>query len=706
MAGYANTATFDHLQITKKFERGAAFSTTEESVFAMLGITLDSMRSQSQAFIDQSNDIQNITSTSPTQKKTMDTAAGGDGAEYIPEKPDVGNLKDKDEEDPNWLERISGNFTTGGDLEDGATFTQADIAIPGFLDSNCIPCGFRIQFLGQLNLKADLKGFGLQFLEMWKQAFNKMLEQIQQIINMFSNLDKFVDLCAFFKFINDFVCIPDLQAMLSALMALLAKVGFEFGGILDLTLGLIAPLFAPFLSGLVTMLNRYVLMVIEPLECIIDAIQRMLSKLDYNVLFKNIQSLDRQFNFDPPAGLQSLFGAQVNERPDPRPPIETPPALQWIPFVDAHVERADIQEADPIYTKDFNLLWPVSNAIERDNAEKQEAIEKATDELAAVRKAGRKINGVDQEAIAAYRERERQAKENLQNAQDAKDLSEIGRANKKIDETVANFKSMLFKMVAYVREAIESINAFLRELFDELKKILSEYLGGSGSLVFELFKKLEILQIVGFIGALIAALSNNRNCDPEDAGAIKLEDVIGDVNAGLQAWTDQDGRIHIQRNDDEINNAIDSLVGILGRLPQPNPDLPSSLGSPANAGNLGPGDSSGLAGAGPNSGIGPQGIQGDLGISPSDPNRPISTGIGPKGSFGRGGKGQSSTDNVARQRLKGLIQLTGDDVLDAQIARTTEAFTTSTNVTFDCPLQTSVAQTEQINKWIRELNSE
>lgn len=680
MAGYANTATFDHMQITKKFERGAAFSTTEESVFAMLGITLDSMRAQSQAFIDQSNDIQNINKTSPTQKTQMNTAAGDDGADYIPDDPDVKNLKNKDDEDANWLERIEGNFTTGGELGAGATFSSREIAIPGTLDSNCIPCGLRIQLAGQLNLKADMEGIGTQYLEMWKQAHAKMVEQLEQITKMFDNLDKFVDICAFFKFINDFVCIPDLQALLSALMALLSKIGFEFGGLIDLVLGFIAPLIIPFLSGLVNILTRYVLLIVAPLECIIDAIQNMLNKLDYNVLFKNIESLDRQLNFNPPADLQWLLGAQTKAKKQEGIKV---------PFVDIHIPRTDIDTTEPIYTAEFNLLGAAGNAVKKDNAKKQAAIEKATDELAAIRKAGRKVDGSDPEAIAAYREQERQAKKNLQNAQDAKDLSQIGRINKEITATVANFKSILFKMIAYVREAVETIEGFVREFFDELKKILGQYLGGSGNLVFELFKKLEILQIVAFIGALITALTSNRNCNPEDEGAIQLSDVIGNTNSGLTVYTDADGGVHIERDDGEINNAIDALVAALGNTPNPNPDVPSSAGSEANWDNVGPGAGSNL---------------GDLGVGPSDTNRPNATGVGPQGTFNRGGKGP--TDNIAKQRLKGLIQLTGDDVLDSQIARVTEAFTSSTKVTFDCPLQTSVSQTEQVNKWIRELNSE
>ena len=62
-------------------------------------------------------------------------------------------------------------------------------------------------------------------------------------------------------------------------------------------------------------------------------------------------------------------------------------------------------------------------------------------------------------------------------------------------------------------------------------------------------------------------------------------------------------------------------------------------------------------------------------------------------------------DATPRQKLKSLIEFTGDPILDASIARATEALTTPVNVVFKCPLQTTVRQAEQVNKWVRELNT-
>ena len=65
-------------------------------------------------------------------------------------------------------------------------------------------------------------------------------------------------------------------------------------------------------------------------------------------------------------------------------------------------------------------------------------------------------------------------------------------------------------------------------------------------------------------------------------------------------------------------------------------------------------------------------------------------------------KGSTLIDGT-RQRVKSLIKLTGDPVLDDTIARTVDIATSPMRVTFRCPLQTSVADTEKVNQWIQEL---
>ena len=63
-------------------------------------------------------------------------------------------------------------------------------------------------------------------------------------------------------------------------------------------------------------------------------------------------------------------------------------------------------------------------------------------------------------------------------------------------------------------------------------------------------------------------------------------------------------------------------------------------------------------------------------------------------------------DNRSRQKLKSLVKFTGNDALNSSISRAVDNLTTPMKVKFKCPLQTSVAQAEQVNKWIRELDSE
>ena len=132
----------------------------------------------------------------------------------------------------------------------------------------------------------------------------------------------------------------------------------------------------------------------------------------------------------------------------------------------------------------------------------------------------------------------------------------------------------------------------------------------------------------------------------------KIEPWIPETT-GFKVWTDEDGTIHIDGDQAELDAAVDTLVQATGVQPD---SLQKSLD--------GGGD----------------------GTSSAEKDR-------------------GGVPDTASQKLKSLIEFTGDPVLDSEITKTAELVTRQVNVTFKCPLNTSVAQIEQINQWIREVNA-
>ncbi len=637
------TELVDCLIIAKKFERGAIYATNEESVFAMMGPILDTTRIQTSSFVEQMDADDAISVPQSTQEKLSSQAATANILGTEATSSIARNIDKADSNDEDFAQTIAGNF--------GVTDEDGSFNIDGIFDSKCIPCGFRLDTLEALNAEvgSGFAGALSEYLQFWEGLLKQQWEQLQQMLKMFTSTDPFIDLCALIKFITGFMCVPDIARMLSALMALMSKTSFEFGGVFDLILQLIAPLMSAFLGNIVSTIEKYIAMVIKPLECIIDSMQALFAKLDYNILFSNIDSLDKHINMGGPRAGANFPGTsereRKNRREDPRgdftfrlnkPRIN--PEEPKVPWIDGQIPRRDIAEGDRFLEADFNLAGPLSTLISGENARNQTAVDAAAKELAAIRKSGRGIDGANPKAIRKQRTKERAAEANYNESIEKRDLSYIGRTNQSIDRGVAGLKSSMVMMIGYLREAAAAVQAFFDFIFDEFKKLMSEYLGGSGGMIGELIGKLQLSQLIGIVRQIYKAILRGAVC-PDDANDIRVENWVPE-QSGMKIWTEEDGTIHIDGDDQEISDAIDNLVKAVGSSP-PDGDTQAE-------------------------------------------------------------KDKGGTTFTPSQKLKGLVEFTGDPVLDSEIARMTDQLVTPVNITFKCPLQTSVAQSEQVNQWIRD----
>lgn len=621
---FEQTAVVDCSIITRTFERAAAFAVTEESVFAMMTPILQTTRTQSTGIIGQIENNEALSSPQTSDQKTKDQEGGTAGL-GTSNAINLKNLDKADEEDDGFLEDLKGNFFPGstGQVEGTGNLIDAEV-FGNIFNSECIPCGDRLNMLGELDLKSGLN----DYLDHWKQWLINHFQNLLGMLNVFNGADRYIDLCALLKFLKDFICVPDLARMLSALMALMSQTSFEFNGIFDLIMSLVAPLTQPFLSNFVDMLQRYILMIIKPIECIIDSIQAIITKLDYNILFQNIDNLDRHVSLGRRQG--PVVGT-------------TGENLSKLPFVDVEVDLH--QGPTRAFEEDFNSLNTATGGqIKRKNAEDQAEVEAAADELRAVQAAGSKVDGSDPEAVERHNEQQSAARERYRDAVEERNLSELGQINKRLEDFQTGFKSSIYTLIGFLRKAAESVEGFFQDLFDELKKIMGEYFGGSGGFIQMLTEKFVLVQMISWIAAIIKAFSSNLHCD-DDEEDIKIERLIPQ-SQGTFVWTDDEGNVHIEEDPATIDTAIEETVRAMG-------------------------------------------IQAPGGPSQQDLD-----------------KGVEPTEQSARQKLKSLIEFTGDPVLDASIARATEALVTPVNVTFKCPLQTTVKQAEQVNTWIREINAQ
>ena len=379
------------------------------------------------------------------------------------------------------------------------------------------------------------------------------------------------------------------------LSALLLKLSIEFTSLFDIILGLIAPLIQPILSSLLSIVHQAMMLIIEPLKCIIDSIVAMMRKLDYNSIFQNAGAFNTKLSVGPLQG-----GVQV---PNTNRPVDP---LFGYPVGPESVTTGTNRRAVEV---EFNPLAPINNFQKEQDA----ARDAAQSELNAVQEAGVNVDMSDPGAVARHQSNLENARNKANDAADNANNSKIGQAA----NAVESLKPMLDQLVGFLEEIMAAFATFEAKLFDELQKIMNQYLGGTGSAIHTNFKKLAIIQMIGVIGGLLKLLKEKPDCNCIEPQAVEII-LQESISQPLTLWTDDEGVVHIEENDVE---AIDEIIEALG-------------------------------GSGPG---------------------------------------------------KTVLKSTGDPLLDIEIAKTVEALTTPVNITLKCQKQTSVANAEQVNKWIAEL---
>jgi len=217
--------------IASTFERGAHSVPTEAAVFATLTRVLQNKK-QISSLASQTFSSYNVSSqvsgeTSPTELQGLNLA--GDSTVTL------GN-----------------NF--GSKLLDMA--------------KNCIPCDLRL--LSHFQLKPNLN-----LLSIFETSIKGSLQSLLDIISLLNNVDMYIDLCSLFNLLS-FMCIPDLQRMIALLMAQFMLEATSLDGMIGILQALVAPLFAPLLNTVTSLLDQFSQLVVGPLKCVIDIINATL----------------------------------------------------------------------------------------------------------------------------------------------------------------------------------------------------------------------------------------------------------------------------------------------------------------------------------------------------------------------------------------------------------------------------------------------
>jgi hypothetical protein len=508
----------------------------------------------------------------------------------------------------------------------------------------CLPCEFRFDLAEDVwdKLWKDME-------EHWTNLgthYERMISQLLGLQDFFNLDDSIADICAMQEFFTEFVCIPDLRRLIAGLMALLAKLAQELSSVFDIIMMLVGPLVLPFLSSVVNVIQQFINMIIKPLQCIIDAMVKFLDKLDYSALYQSGENTNLSIGPQGKKGGRGevkVKGSKVTAKR-----FETPD-LDLIGIEETEIISSPEGADTEVFSYDRpDLNWGATvdlNPFSEVTRQEQAAIDKADADIKKLKKARAegKVDMSDPEQKANYEAQLAAARERKSDAIEEKSKTEIQRVKEQLVKFKTYIKSVFTKLLSYVREVIDVIESLAEDIFGEFKKFVESMVGGGDRAMQKMFKKLEILKIIELITAMIALLSNERHCDEDPV------DIPGlfPNRQGLTVWTDDQGNVHIEEDPEEIETAIDLVVQAIGEQPF---------------------------------------------TGKQDQRAKVIK--------------DTPTENSARQKLNSLIEFTGDPVLDSSVARLVEGVATPSRTVFRCPLQTSVAQAEQVNKWIRELNSE
>lgn len=234
------TCLQDSTLITQAFESGAHATPTEAATFATLNRSLENQI----AFADSAIPSLQGYLKSPQERSDKESLV-----DYSKQGFNIDNAQ----------QPTLGSESFGETLLDFAR--------------DCIPCSLRLLSFIELNPNIDLLG------TLEADIFNR-LKFLADVGSMFKNFDIYADFCDMLGLLS-FMCIPDLQRLIAMLMALLVLELPTLEGLIGLIQGLIAPLFAPILMAITSLLDQFVLVVTNPLDCILDAINLQMRKLSF-----------------------------------------------------------------------------------------------------------------------------------------------------------------------------------------------------------------------------------------------------------------------------------------------------------------------------------------------------------------------------------------------------------------------------------------
>jgi len=153
----------------------------------------------------------------------------------------------------------------------------------GTILTQCVPCFDRLLDPGALLPNGDL-------LEIHLLNIKIRGDLLKDIRELFGNLGSFVDICSLLKYLGS-MCPSDLVAMTILLSQYLAKLNLDIQFNFDFIISLVGPILSPFLDGLSMWLDKWIQLIVGPMNCVLDHLNQTIITLQQaKIPFSQISS--------------------------------------------------------------------------------------------------------------------------------------------------------------------------------------------------------------------------------------------------------------------------------------------------------------------------------------------------------------------------------------------------------------------------------
>jgi hypothetical protein len=177
--------------------------------------------------------------------------------------------------EPNIFPRGTGSLSTFQPDPPGSYIRGRKGTKKGAIFEECIPCGTR-SWKGGHQPGKELLGILEQDLV---RKYRQLLNQYKALL---SNTEVYDDLCSLLNFM-EIQCMPDLFGMVSLLQTLALKLtDIKLINPSGAFMSFLTPFFSPILGGLTEILDKYIQLILGPIDCVVKSLDAQLSKLDVN----------------------------------------------------------------------------------------------------------------------------------------------------------------------------------------------------------------------------------------------------------------------------------------------------------------------------------------------------------------------------------------------------------------------------------------